>query len=175
MTRPKLVLVGPPGAGKSSVGAVLANRLGVGLRQTDDDVEAAAAQPMGDFIVDHGEEQLRTLEAEAVRAALSEHDGILCIGSGAVESERVRALLAGHCVVFLDVGIADAARRNGLDTVRPVHLGNVRSQLKQLLDARRPLYQQVASITVSTDGRGIDEIADDVLLGVRSGNHVDAG
>lgn len=172
---PRLVLVGPPGAGKTAVGTVLAQRLGVGLRDTDADIAAAAGQPVADLFVDHGEQHVRTLESDAVRAALAAHDGILSVGSGAVESANVRELLRGHRVVFLDVGIADAARRSGLDTVRPVHLGNVRAQLKQLLDARRPLYLDVASATVSTDGRSVDEVADDVLAVAQPGERADAG
>lgn len=173
--RPRLVLVGPPGAGKTSVGALLAARLEVGLRETDADLEAATGQSLADLFVDLGEQQVRMLEIAAVRAALDEHDGVLGVGSGAVESSQVRELLAGQRVVFLDVGSADAARRSGLDTVRPVHLGNVRAQLKQLLDARRALYRDVASATVSTDGRSIQEVADDVLAAVEAGDRAHAG
>lgn len=174
-TRPRLVLVGPPGVGKTAVGTVLAQRLGVGLRETDTDIEAAAGQPVADLFVDHGEQHVRILERDAVRAALAGHDGVLAVGSGGVESADVRELLRGHRVVFLDVGIADAARRSGLDTIRPVHLGNVRAQLKQLLDARRPLYLEVATTTVSTDGRSVDEVADDVLAAALPEERVDAG
>jgi shikimate kinase len=174
-SRPRLVLIGPPGVGKTAVGTLLAQRLGVGLRETDADIEAVAGQPVADVFVDHGEQQVRKLETDAVRAALAEHDGVLCVGSGAVESADVRHLLRGHRVVFLDVGIADAARRSGLDTIRPVHLGNVRAQLKQLLDARRPLYVEVAAITVSTDGRSVDEVADDILARAQPEERADAG
>jgi shikimate kinase len=157
------------------VGTVLAQRLGVGLRDTDADIAAAAGQPVADIFVDHGEQHVRVLESDAVRAALAEHDGVLCVGSGAIESADVRALLRGHRVVFLDVGIADAARRSGLDIVRPVHLGNVRAQLKRLLEARRPLYVDVATATVETDGRSIDEVADDVLAVDQPEAGADAG
>jgi len=172
---PRLVLVGPPGAGKTAVGTVLAQRLGVGLRDTDADIGTTAGQPVADIFVDRGEQHVRMLERDAVRAALAQHDGVLCVGSGAVESADVRELLRGHRVVFLDVGIADAARRSGLDTVRPVHLGNVRAQLKQLLDARRPLYVDVATATVRTDGRSVDEVADDVLAADQAEERADAG
>jgi len=163
-----LVLVGPPGAGKSSVGSVLAQRLGTTLRETDDDVAAAAGQSIGDVFVDHGEQRVRELEATAVQTALGDHDGVLAVGSGAVDAPGVRKLLAGRRVVFLDVGVADASRRSGLDTSRPFQLGNVRAQLRQLLDARRPVYAGVATLTVSTEGRTVDEVADLVLAALDS-------
>jgi shikimate kinase len=173
--RPRLVLVGPPGAGKTSVGKLAAARLGVRLRETDDDVEAMTGQPLEDVLVDHGEQRVRALETVAVRSALDEHDGVLSVGSGAVESAEVRALLSDRCVVFLDVGSVDAARRSGLDMVRPVQLGNVRARLKQLLEARRPLYLEVAHATVSTDGRSIEEVTDDVIAVAEEGERAHAG
>ena len=169
-TRPRLVLVGAPGSGKTTVGRAVAQRLGVAFRDTDDDVAAQAGQPMADILVDYGTERVRELEPGVVQRALAEHDGVLGVGSGAVEVPRVRELLAGHRVVFLDVGVADAARRTGMDTVRPVHLGNVRAQLKQLLDARRPLYAEVATSTVVTDGCSIEEVVAAALAAVPAGS-----
>lgn len=170
MTGPVLVLVGPPAVGKSSVAAVLARRHGLSVHETDEAVAAAAGQPVAEIFVDHGEQRFRELEVEAVTEALATQDGIVCLGSGAVQSPRVRELLAGHRVVLLDVGIADAARRSGLDGVRPFQLGNVRGRLKQLLDERRPLYTAVADATVATDGLSVDEVADAVWTTVEPGD-----
>ncbi len=156
------MLVGPPGAGKSTVGQVLAARLGVAYRDTDADIEQATGMPIRDIFVEHGEPYFRKLEREAVAAAVAEHPGVLAVGGGAVMDEGSRALLRGRKVVFLDVGLAEAARRVGLNRDRPLLLGNVRAQLKQLMDARRPLYQEVATVTVLTDGRTPEEIADEV-------------
>ncbi len=161
-SRPELVLVGPPGAGKSSVGALLARRWGTDLRDTDADIESTVGKPIAEIFVDEGEGFFRELEGHAVERALEEHVGVLALGGGAVTSDHVRALLVGHQVAFLDVGLADAASRVGLGVTRPLLLGNVRSQLKALLDARRPLYQEVATVTVSTDGLTVDEVADAV-------------
>ena len=77
-------------------------------------------------------------------------------------SESTRALLVAHRVVFLDVGLAEAASRVGLGATRPLLLGNVRRQLKALLDARRPLYREVATVTVDTDGLSAQAVADEV-------------
>lgn len=161
-THPVVVLVGPPGSGKSTVAGVLAARLGVAHRDSDADVETRAGRAISDIFVDSGEAAFRALEKSAVAAALS-HDGVVSLGGGAVLDPDTRALLAGHPVVFLDVSLSEAARRVGLGTSRPLLLGNVRTQLKNLMDARRPLYTEVAKLVVDTDGRTPDELADEIL------------
>jgi len=160
---PALVLVGPPGSGKSTVGALLAARLGSTFRDTDADVESMAGTSIADLFVEQGEPAFRTLERDAVAAALAEHTGVLALGGGAVLDQATRELLAGRLVVFLDVGIADAARRVGLNRDRPLLLGNPRTQWLRLMEARRPLYESVATVRVDTDGRTPDEVADAVL------------
>lgn len=159
---PRVVLVGPPGAGKSSVGAELARRWGTRLRDTDADIEASEQRSVAEIFVDDGEGHFRTLERRAVEAAIAGHDGVLALGGGAVTADSTRALLRGLPVVFLDVGLAQAATRVGLGATRPLLLGNVRGQLKALLDARRPLYAELAVATVLTDGRTVAEVADAV-------------
>ena len=161
------MLVGAPGAGKSTVGRLLADRLDVGFRDTDDDVELIAGKSISDIFVDDGESAFRALEREAVAAALTIHDGVLAVGGGAVADAETRELLRGHRVVFLDVGLADAASRVGLNRDRPLLIGNPRAQLKRLLDERRPLYLQVATLTVDTAGRTPDEVVAEVVTGVR--------
>jgi shikimate kinase len=161
--RPVLVLVGPPGAGKTSVGRRAAERLGVDFRDTDTDIEEVAGKPVRDIFLDEGEEHFRALEREAVTRALREHTGVLALGGGAVLAPALRDALRGHTVVFLSVGLADAVERVGLATARPVLMLNPRATLKTLLDVRRPLYEQVASATVVTDGRAVDDVVTDVL------------
>lgn len=159
---PVLVLVGPPGALAAQVGAALAARLGVACRDTDADVEAVAGRPVEEVFLYDGEAGFRTLERAAVRAALIEHHGVLVLGGGAVLDEATRSDLHGHRVVFLDVGVADAAKRIGFNRDRPTALGNPRASWLRLMAARRPLYEQVADVRVSTDGRTADEVADDL-------------
>lgn len=158
--RPRLVLVGPMGAGKTTVGRLLAERWDVAFRDTDDDVELSEGRTIPDIFVESGEDHFRALERIAVARALAEHRGVLAVGGGAVMAEETRAALAGHRVVFLRVGLADAADRVGLGVSRPLLLGNVRGTMKSLLDERTPVYESVAVTVVDTDGRTPDEVAD---------------
>lgn len=164
---PVVVLVGPPGAGKTTVGALVAARLGVGFRDTDHDVEEALGKPVADVFLDDGEDAFRRAEAAAVRTALRDHEGVLALGGGAVLAPGTRALLRGHRVVHLSVGLPDAAARVGLAQARPVLALNPRAQLKVLLDQRAPAYAEVATVVVDTDGRTADEVAAAVVEAVR--------
>ncbi len=169
--RPRVVLVGTMGAGKTTVGRVLAETWGLGFRDTDQDVEAAEGRSVSDIFVDSGEAAFRDLERAAVAAALSGHDGVLALGGGAVLDERTRALLAGHRVVFLRVGLSEAAQRVGLGVSRPLLLGNVRGRIKQLIDERTPVYESVASHVVDTDGQSVAEVVEQVRAAVEDGAH----
>ena len=163
MTRPLLVLVGAPGAGKSTVGRLVAQRLGIAFRDTDADVERTAGKPIAEIFYDEGENRFRELERAAVAAALAEHPGVLSLGGGAVLAAETRQLLRGHEVVLLEVGLSAAAQRVGLSRDRPVLALNPRAQLRALLEQRLPLYREVAARSVPTDGRTPDQVADDVL------------
>jgi len=169
VTRPRAVLVGPMGAGKTTVAGLLADAWGTAVRDTDHDVEAVAGKPISDIFVDSGEEAFRALERAAVADALATHDGVLALGGGAVLDPGTRDLLEGHRVVFLRVGLGDAVKRVGLGAGRPLLLGNVRGRIKALLDERTPVYESVATLVVDTDGRTPEEVAGeiaDALAGV---------
>lgn len=159
---PAVVLVGPPAAGKTTVGRLVAERLGVEFVDTDDLVVSLAGKPVSEIFVDEGEDAFRALEASAVAEGLA-RGGVLALGGGAVLSAATRARLGGLPVVFLAAGVPASANRVGLNRDRPLLLGNPRQQLRALLDARLPLYQQVAAATVATDDLTPDEVADAVL------------
>lgn len=165
-----IVLIGPMGSGKTTVGGLVAERLGTSVRDTDHDVEATTGREISEIFVDEGEAVFRALERAAVAEALATHDGVLALGGGAVLDPDTRALLAGHDVVFLRVGLSDAVKRVGFGTSRPLLLGNVRGRIKALLDERTPIYESVATLVVETDGREPTEVADEIVtaLGARA-------
>lgn len=161
---PVAVLVGAPGAGKSTVGKRVARALEVDFIDTDAVIVERAGKPISDIFVQDGEAAFRVLEEEVVSDVLATSDGVVALGGGAILSERTRALLAGHQVVWLRVGLSDAARRVGMNTARPLLLGNVRTQLKALMDARAPLYESVSTTIIDTTDRKVREIVDAVLV-----------
>jgi len=163
---PRVVLVGVPGSGKTTVGTLLAERLHVSFRDTDHDIETEQGKPIPDIFVDSGEPYFRALEKDAVARALREHDGVLALGGGAVLDAGTRALLHDQATVWLQVGAAAGARRVGLDVPRPVLLGNVRGRLASLLAERGPLYTEVARLAVDTEERSPDEVADEIVSGL---------
>jgi len=167
VTRPLLVLVGPPGAGKSTVGKLLAEHLDVPFRDTDHDVEADYGASVADVFFAEGEEGFRERESAALRGALAEHHGVLSLGGGAILAQDNRDVLAGHCVVFLSVGLSDAVSRIGLSAARPVLALNPRAQLLVLLEQRLPLYRAVASVEISTDKLSPEQVRDLVLSAVQ--------
>ncbi|MEU5437014.1 shikimate kinase [Streptomyces sp. NPDC020719] len=162
-TGPLVVLIGPMGSGKSTVGALLAERLGAPYRDTDADIVAAQGRAIADIFVDEGEAHFRELEREAVRAAVAEHTGVLALGGGAILDAATRALLAGRPVVYLSMDVEEAVKRVGLNTARPLLAVNPRRQWRELMDARRHLYTEVARVVVATDDRTPEEVAQAVL------------
>jgi shikimate kinase len=174
VTRLALVVVGPPASGKTTVGTAIATQLQLPFRDTDADVEAQTGTRIADLFVEQGEPHFRVLEERAVARALAEHDGVLALGGGAVTSPATRRLLVEHgrsggTVVWLDVDVASAAKRVGLSRDRPLLAVNPRAMLRTMLEARAPLYAEVATVTVSTAGRTIPEVVTEVLTAVGVG------
>ncbi|MFG2719945.1 shikimate kinase [Streptomyces sp. NPDC048416] len=151
------------GSGKSTVGALLAERLGVPYRDTDADIVAAEGRPIADIFIEDGEPYFRALERDAVRAAIAGHTGVLALGGGAILDAGTRTLLAPHPVVYLSMDVEEAVRRVGLNAARPLLAVNPRRQWRELMDARRHLYTEVARAVVATDGRTPEEVAQAVL------------
>lgn len=161
------MLVGPPGSGKSTVGRLLSKLMDAPFRDTDEMVEEIAGKAISEIFTVDGESKFRELEEQAIAKALAEHEGVLSLGGGAVLSERTRQRLAEHAVVFLSVGLAEGARRTGLSTARPLLAGvNPRATFKALLDARMPLYREVATVELTTDGVQPSRLAEQAVDGL---------
>lgn len=163
VTGPAVVLVGPMGVGKTTTGMALAERLGTTFRDTDADIVAGAGKPISEIFIDEGEPHFRELERQAVATAVREHAGVLALGGGAILDATTRALLAGLPVVFLEMGVAEAVKRVGLDAPRPLLAVNPRQRWRELMAERRPLYMEVSRAVVSTEGRTPEEVAEAVL------------
>jgi shikimate kinase len=151
------------GVGKSTVGALVAERLGCAYRDTDDDIVAAQGRTIADIFVDEGESAFRAIEKLAVSEALAGHDGVLALGGGSILDADTRALLGGHQVVYLSMDVEEAVQRTGLNAARPLLAVNPRRQWRELMEARRSLYTEVARAVVATDGRTPEEVARAVL------------
>lgn len=147
---------------------MLAEQWGVDFRDTDQDIETSTGLSVSDIFVQQGEQQFRALERQAVASALAEHRGVLALGGGAVLSDEVRSMLAGHTVVHLDVHLASAMQRLGMNRSRPLLVGNVRGRWQELAEERRPLYAEVATVVVETDGLSIKQVVDTVMSAVQA-------
>ncbi|GAB3115641.1 shikimate kinase [Janibacter alkaliphilus] len=161
--RPRLVVIGPPGVGKSTVAREVARRLDLALHDSDTIVEERAGRSIGDIFLEDGEAAFRELEQDAVRAALTTTGSVVALGGGAPMTAAVAEALQGHDVLFLDVGIADAAKRIGLNRSRPLLAVNPRATWVATMEERRPTYERLARWQVDTAGRGVDEVVAEVL------------
>ena len=155
-----VVLVGAPGSGKSTVGQLLAARLGLPFVDVDGLIEQRTGRSIAEIFADDGEPSFRALEEQTTLELLAGGAGVLSLGGGAVLSAATRAALRGHRVIWLQVAAATAVQRVGLNEARPLLLGNVRGRLIKLLAERTPLYVEVATEQVETDRRSPDEVVD---------------
>ena len=157
----KIVLIGPPGAGKSSVGKALAKELSLNFIDSDSEIEKISHKKISEIFIEDGEPAFRLLEVEVVRKVLADFDGVISLGGGAPINKEIQEVLedANYPVVFIDVSIAQAATRIGFNKDRPLLLVNPRQQWISLMNDRRPIYEKLASQTISSDNQKPHEVA----------------
>lgn len=151
---PRVVLVGPPGAGKSTIGKRLAKELGVDLYDTDQAIERETGRTIPEIFAEDGEPGFRRIEERIVRRAILAERGVVSLGGGAVLSRETRVLLRHRTVVYLEISIGEGLRRTGASKNRPLLSGpDPAAKYRELMRRRRALYREVATIRVRTDGR----------------------
>jgi shikimate kinase len=173
---PQVILIGPPGAGKTSVGKALGQRLSAEFADTDALIEKESGMSVSDIFTDKGEPFFRELEREIVLRELSSFDGVLALGGGAIINVEVEEALrdSSDPVCFLDVSLASAAPRVGFNRDRPLLLGNPRAKWQELMNVRRPIYEALATLTVSTDSRTPSQIAQEITDILSKSKEVDS-
>jgi len=162
MTR--IVLIGAPGSGKSTVGASLAHHLQLAFVDTDAYIEAKESRKISNIFVDDGEGFFRAIEFEALQDVLQKEDCVISLGGGAPIAEKAQLLLrqSKSTVIFLDVSLATASPRVGFNRDRPLLLGNPRAQWQALSDQRRPIYEDLAEFTIKVDDMSVDQIVREI-------------
>ena len=161
----QIILIGPPGAGKSTIGHSLAKKLKVKFADTDSLIEAKLNKKISDIFVDLGEPVFRTQELIVLAEVLQSDNGVISLGGGAPISPQAQELLrnSGAIVIFLDISLGKAAARVGFNRDRPLLLGNPRAQWNELMSSRRPIYESLATAVVQVDDRSVNEICADIL------------
>jgi shikimate kinase len=157
----KIVLIGPPGAGKSSIGKALAKELNLNFIDSDSEIEKISHKRISEIFIEDGEPAFRLLEVDVVRKVLADFEGVISLGGGAPINPEIQEVLqdANYPVVFIDVSIAQAATRIGFNKDRPLLLVNPRQQWISLMNDRRPIYEKLASQTISSDNQKPHEVA----------------
>jgi len=156
----RIVLIGAPGSGKSTIGSALAAHLQWPFVDTDALIELKESKKITDLFVENGEGYFRAVEFETLQEVLKEESAVISLGGGAPISERAQEALASSdsIIVFLDVSLATAAPRVGFNRDRPLLLGNPRAQWQSLSDQRRPIYEKLATLSIKVDDMTVDEI-----------------
>ena len=157
----KVVLIGPPGAGKSTIGKALAKEIATEFIDSDSEIERITGKKISDIFVEEGEAVFRKTEVEVVTALLDGFEGVIALGGGAPINTQIQEALTGveYPVIFVDVSISQAANRIGFNKDRPLLLINPRQQWINLMSERRPIYEKLASQTVNSDSQKPHEVA----------------
>jgi shikimate kinase len=156
----RLVLIGAPGAGKSTIGKALSEKLNREFLDTDALIQDSTGKTITDIFVVDGEEAFRAIELKVLADVLKSENAVISLGGGAPISEQAQRLITDSqsLVIFLDVSLATAAPRVGFNRDRPLLLGNPRAQWQALSDKRRPIYERLADVAIKVDEMDVDAI-----------------
>ena len=158
-----IVLVGVPGAGKTTVGKLLAKNLGIDFFDSDQVIESRAGKSVSDIFTQDGEPAFRKLEHDVIVELLDSNNVVLALGGGSLGNDETRAKVKDATTVWLVAGLAQAVDRVGMNRNRPLLLGNVRGQLADLMVAREPFYKEVAAIAVDTSKLIPSEVVTEIV------------
>jgi shikimate kinase len=158
---PRVILIGPMGSGKTTIGQLVANNLGISFRDTDHVIEEKSGKSVSDIFLEEGEDEFRILEKKVLREELLSDDTVLALGGGAPISVDAQSALRAIAspVIYLDISLATVAPRIGFNRDRPLLLNNPRGQWQTLMEARRPIYESIADTVIDVNDKSEFEIA----------------
>jgi len=157
---PKVILIGPMGSGKTTIGSLLAEKLGLSFRDTDHLIEEQEEKTVSQIFLDQGEDAFRAIEKRVLREELLKDGTVLSLGGGApisIDAQSALRAIASH-IIFLDISLSTVAPRIGFNRDRPLLLNNPRGQWQTLMEARRPIYEAIADATINVDDKSEEEI-----------------
>ena len=157
---PKVILIGPMGSGKTTIGSLLAEKLGLSFRDTDHLIEEQEEKTVSQIFLDEGEDAFRAIEKRVLREELLTDGTVLSLGGGApisMDAQSALRAIASH-IIFLDISLSTVAPRIGFNRDRPLLLNNPRGQWQTLMEARRPIYEAIADATINVDDKSEEEI-----------------
>jgi len=162
---PRVILIGPMGSGKTTIGQLVASKLGIAFRDTDHVIEGRAGKSVSDIFLEDGEDEFRILEKKVLRDELLSDDTVLALGGGAPISVDAQSALRAIAspVIYLDISLATVAPRIGFNRDRPLLLHNPRGQWQTLMEARRPIYESIADSVIDVNEKSESEIVTLVL------------
>lgn len=157
---PRVILIGPMGSGKTTIGSLLAEKLGLNFRDTDHLIEEQEGKTVSQIFLDQGEDAFRVIEKRVLREELLTDGTVLSLGGGApisIDAQSALRAIASH-IIFLDISLSTVAPRIGFNRDRPLLLNNPRGQWQTLMEARRPIYEAIADATINVDDKSEEEI-----------------
>ena len=166
---PRVILIGPMGSGKTTIGQLVASHLGIAFRDTDHVIQERAGKSVSDIFLEDGEDEFRILEKKVLRDELLSDDTVLALGGGAPISVDAQSALRAIAspVIYLDISLATVAPRIGFNRDRPLLLHNPRGQWQTLMEARRPIYESIADTVIDVNEKSESEIVALVLEGLK--------